>query len=192
MSTDLERIGKAVEGHACKLPDELAKELGQEELLLAKAYAADYCRPWLKLWDGVLSRCDADRPPAWCDDEAAVLTRLDLDGYFATLVRGMPTAPQLGRDNVLDVAMAAFHAHAINDFGSEPPDRWAASVATAYLGTATIDEAVVVASGFQHTWVGITPGVRAAFKNYLDRIGSDAGDRRQELESPMAVRFANR
>lgn len=190
IALDLDTIGGAIEKNGCKLPRSTADALPPAGLQLAKAYASDYCKPWLKLWNSVLDLCDGDNPPAWCNDEAAVLERLDLDGYFSVMVAGIQaTSSELERDNLMDIVLATFHAHVINDFGQEPPDRWASRATVAYLASATPAGAIALARGLQRTWVGISPGAAAAFGDYLKRVDGISGEQRDELQALVSERF---
>jgi hypothetical protein len=103
-----------------------ARTLAASHLRLSGDLDSDYCRPWGKFWDRLSHSCDADKPPQWCDDEAAALEHLDLDGYFSALTSALRTSDaELLRENIMDVVLAAFSAHVIGDFGNEPPNRWA-------------------------------------------------------------------
>src|SRR5262245_3520295 len=191
-SPQLEPVATEIEHHDCKMTAAAEKLAPGDLLPLARAYASEYCRPWVKLWDGVMDRCLEERPPQWCDDEQALIERLGFNGYFQSLTEALQSPPdELERENIMDMILATFSAHVIGDFGKELPDRWATDAAKAYLPAASFDQVIAMAERLQKSWVGLTPGVMSQLQQYLQRTVELTAEQRGSHEAVLATRFAD-
>ncbi|MGH9785807.1 MAG: hypothetical protein ACRD88_16670 [Terriglobia bacterium] len=186
LSTDLRLVAKKVEGSGCKLRDYDAAKMDADQVRLAQLYASAYCQTWQKFWDKALGPCDHDRPPDWCDDEAAMSQRVDLQGYFTTLASGLDAAPSsLERENIMDIVTSTLSAHVITEFPSDATESWATATVVAYLKRASPEQAIELAKALKVTWVGLAPAVLGAFDAYLNRAVSLSEDQRDGLRRAL-------
>jgi hypothetical protein len=120
-SPEFDRIASRIDDSACIL-NGATRPLPADQERLAKAYASEYCHPWVALWEATLDVCDGDTRPASCDDEATVLEHLDLDGYFTALVAAIrSSATPLERENIMDMVLMPLSAHVIGEYGVKNP-----------------------------------------------------------------------
>jgi hypothetical protein len=182
-SAEFTHVATEVEKNDCTVTKEVARTTASALLPFAKAYGSEFCRPWMKLWEG-LNACDGDKPPEWCDDEEAVLVRLDLDGYFAGLAAALRESPsELERENIMDIVLVSLSPHVIGDFGDDPPNRWATEAAEAYLKSASFNQVTSMAERLQKTWVGLTPGVVSQLDQYVRRSHDLTLEQRNRLKN---------
>ena len=182
LSTDLQQLASKVEQSGCRLRDQDAAKMDADNIRLAERYASEYCKTSQKFWDKALGPCDDDRPPEWCNDEAAVLQRVDLQGYFSTLTSGVDAARSpLERDNIMDIVTSTLSAHVITEFPRDATESWAAATVVAYLRRASPEQAVELAKTLKGTWVGLAPAVRSAFDAYMNEAASLSDDQQDAL-----------
>src|SRR5215510_6633540 len=71
-----------------------------------------FCRPWDRLWQSTLEKCDGSHPPSWCENEGKLYDALKLDNYFGALQAALMTASsRLERFNIMHIMINALEAH---------------------------------------------------------------------------------
>ena len=187
-SRELEALGASIDRNMCRLTASEAASLPGELEKVARSYADDFCAPWMDLWRVSLDDCDGDAP---CD-EAAVLQRLDLDGYFTSLAAAMEASQDdLERENIMDMILSAFSAHVMGEFGDEAADRWATAAAGPYVREAPHEQVMEFVRRLKETEVGLTPGVRARLQDDVGAGAHLSPQQRSEWNALIERRFSD-